>query len=219
MKQRLSQATTHKVYDSDLYKGPLENNKPNGEGQIFREDGSLLIANFVRGKAQGNVGYIFNDGSVYKGNVKDNITSGEGTFQNDQLYYDGNFEHNAPDGRGTLKFQESFSPPGGISKLSFTGEMDNGQFKNGELEWVEQGETYFYKGEFDIEGKFSGKGKLTTKEGTYEGEFLQGKKHGFGRFEYGNGILYVGDYNNGVREGSGILYSGAEEHEKYAELD
>lgn len=41
----------------------------------------------------------------------------------------------------------------------------------------------------------------------YDGEFLNGRKHGQGSYQYKNGLLYEGEYQNGIREGHGALYN------------
>jgi hypothetical protein len=37
----------------------------------------------------------------------------------------------------------------------------------------------------------------------YEGDFLEGKKHGFGSEMFCNGDLYIGSYQNGKPQGEG----------------
>ena len=54
----------------------------------------------------------------------------------------------------------------------------NGKYKMGQQK-LENGDVY--KGEFDEEGKFHGKGFLTLHNGqTYEGDFVHGKRQGNG---------------------------------------
>ena len=40
---------------------------PEGFGKIVRKDGSLLLANFTDGKAEGKGLYIFSDGTYFEG--------------------------------------------------------------------------------------------------------------------------------------------------------
>ena len=47
---------------------------------------------------------------------------------------------------------------------------------------------------------------LVGPAGKYDGEFKDGMKHGRGEFTFNNGLRYVGDYENGIREGSGTIY-------------
>jgi len=39
----------------------------------------------------------------------------------------------------------------------------------------------------------------------YEGNFLDGKKHGLGRFVYSNGDIYKGIFQMDMRHGTGIM--------------
>ena len=39
----------------------------------------------------------------------------------------------------------------------------------------------------------------------YEGDFVNGKRHGSGRMEYANGDVYVGEYKEGKRHGQGTM--------------
>ena len=54
---------------------------------------------------------------------------------------------------------------------------------------------------------FDGKGKLTWNDSEYDGEFVEGKKHGQGTFTYPDGSKYVGDWQHDFKEGKGIMLS------------
>ena len=83
-----------------------------------------------------------------------------------------------------------------------------GNFKDGEF----NGNGYFrtrnytYKGQF-IAGKKDGKGKLESfnTKSIYEGEFKNDMKEGYGIEKYNDGSVYKGHYKNGMKEGTGIL--------------
>ena len=47
---------------------------------------------------------------------------------------------------------------------------------------------------------------MVSPSGKYDGEFKDGIKHGRGEFTFANGLRYVGNYENGIREGSGTIY-------------
>ena len=53
--------------------------------------------------------------------------------------------------------------------------------------------------------------KWSTVNESYEGEFLNGKRHGFGSYFYANGSKYIGEWNNDRANGKGtmIFVSGA----------
>lgn len=51
---------------------------PEGHGRLYKEDGSLFIGEFLRGKAEGNGVFIMPDGSIFKGKLQNNEAKGEG---------------------------------------------------------------------------------------------------------------------------------------------
>ena len=62
----------------------------------------------------------------------------------------------------------------------------------------------YYLGEFK-NGLKHGKGKLFYKNGNieYEGDFLEGKFEGEGKYIYENGDYYEGKFKNGLSHGNG----------------
>jgi len=52
----------------------------------------------------------------------------------------------------------------------------------------------------------NGSGKLTGPEGTYEGEFVQGRKHGLGLQVFRSGDEYFGSWRFGKFDGKGKLF-------------
>ena len=67
-------------------------------------------------------------------------------------------------------------------------------------------------GEYDIDqwknGLRNGKGKDYYKNGNieFEGDFINGKYEGNGKYIYENGNYYIGQWKNGHRNGRGIIY-------------
>ena len=43
---------------------------------------------------------------------------------------------------------------------------------------------------------------------SYEGEWHNNRRHGWGRMFYKDGSLYEGEWNNDIREGRGLLRKG-----------
>ena len=83
-----------------------------------------------------------------------------------------------------------------------------GDFKDNEFDGfgVFKSKSYKYEGNF-LEGKKSGKGKYEDliKKSIYEGDFLEDKKNGFGIEKYNDGSIYKGEFKDGVKEGKGNL--------------
>jgi radial spoke head protein 1 len=46
---------------------------------------------------------------------------------------------------------------------------------------------------------------LIEPTGVYEGQFVNGRKQGYGIYKYNNGLRYEGEYKNNVRQGNGKI--------------
>jgi hypothetical protein len=75
----------------------------------------------------------------------------------------------------------------------------------GVLENVEEGKTY--EGAF-VEGKKHGKGREQYRdESVYIGDFWENEKHGTGTMHFKNGNKYIGQWVNDRQHGNGIFTS------------
>jgi len=54
------------------------------------------------------------------------------------------------------------------------------------------------------DGKMDGMGVVTTPDGTYTGEMLEGKASGFGTYKSNDGTIFEGNWLNGLRHGRGV---------------
>ena len=54
-------------------------------------------------------------------------------------------------------------------------------------------------------GKQDGLGKLITQEYSYEGEFQNGKKNGYGVLKFQSGQTYTGNFKDNLKHGHGTL--------------
>ncbi|XP_030614260.1 alsin-like isoform X3 [Archocentrus centrarchus] len=94
-------------------------------------------------------------------------------------HYTGSWLAGRVHGRGTMKWPD--------------GRLYKGNFKNG----LEDG-----YGECVIPNK------LLNKADTYQGQWREGKIHGFGKYKYASGEVYEGCFCDGQRHGYGMLSSG-----------
>ncbi|KAM4537906.1 alsin isoform 1-T1 [Fundulus diaphanus] len=93
--------------------------------------------------------------------------------------YEGRWLAGKPHGRGILKWPD--------------GRIYTGSFKNG-LE--------------DGFGEFVGPNKALGKDDIYQGYWKEGKMNGLGTYRYASGEVYDGSFQDGMRQGHGMLRSG-----------
>lgn len=148
------------------------------------------------------------DGSIYRrGRLK---------YSNGDLY-DGEWLNGKRHGRGTLKFAAK-NAAGTISGNgaggSYVGDFATNFFHGFGLltlaksqhpltkKWI-PGERY--EGDF-IQGRKHGRGTLKTRDGDcYDGQFIDGYYHGKGTCAYANGNVYDGEWVHGKWQGHGEL--------------
>ena len=122
------------------------------------------------------------------------------------------------EGLGTIKFADGSKYQGQTKNGLFegkgrmthaNGDIYQGEWKNGKANgfgvFVDTNGS-MYKGEWTND-VYHGKGVETWDYGTikYEGEFVEGKKTGKGRFEF-DGNYYDGDFADGQFQGQGTYY-------------
>jgi hypothetical protein len=174
------------------YIGQWANNKYNGKGKLVFKNGDIYEGDFVDGKIQGSGTYTYSSGELYVGQWANNKSNGKGklVFKNGDIY-EGDFVDGKRQGNGTLtckKLKNTTDPNGNIVKdilILYTGQWAN-----------------------DL---YNGKGKLTVidtneydmKGSEYEGDFVDGKKHGNGIINYKNVENYTGQFANDLYNGHG----------------
>lgn len=100
------------------------------------------------------------DGSYFQGIMKENFAQCDnGLFVSPTFEYTGGFQDNVFHGKGREK-----SIP---NNYSFEGVYDMGKKKSGIMKWRAGQSEYIYDGPFDVNGKFTGMGKLYDPEGRY----------------------------------------------------
>lgn len=62
-----------------------------------------------------------------------------------------------------------------------------------------------YEGTFSVDGEMDGRGKYTYKGGKsyFDGEWKNGRRHGFGKAVMEDGTIYTGEFRDGKRHGRG----------------
>ena len=137
------------------------------------------------------------DGSVYIGDIKDNLFEGKGEYTTKNYKYIGEFSSGKRHGKGYLEDFEK--------KIKYKGDFRNNMKEGfGEEKYLDGS---IYKGEFKEDLKH-GKGILLLKENDifgYDGEFKYDQKSGKGKFKWNENKEYIGEWSEDEICGYGIL--------------
>ena len=204
--------------NGDKYYGNFKNGKKDGIGVFFFKNGSKYFGYWDKNKMNGYGIYHYITGTIYEGYFKANKRNGagilitkngtkfraiwkEGIIENygqiiyeDGKIYEGYIINFLKENEGILKY-----PNDDI----FKGLFEKDLFYFGKYIFHNKD---FYIGSFK-ENKFYGYGKLiyTNSREVYQGQFLNGKKHGIGRYFYKNGDIYEGYWEDDMRSGYGFI--------------
>jgi hypothetical protein len=233
-KQRGGEPVTH-TYPSDneygysTYTGEWANEQPEGKGQMTFANGDKYIGEWRNGKRNGK-GIMrdtkYNSVNIYNGEWKDDKKEGYGTKKydvkrpEDLYFYIGEWKNDKENGRGKhiwangdyfdTEWIDGFSSKKGILKMTLpgnTGKVYEGEVTNFDFDdWrkdLPNGKGKFSSPNFTYEGDFvngdpNGIGKITTPYLTYDGEFANGRMtNGNGKMIYPDGTVYDGEFKNG----------------------
>ena len=161
---------------------------------------------------------------AYTGTLTDNKASGTATFtvkvdDNNRWVYEGDFADNSFSGKGTITdYPLTLTYDNSEIKGVYSGDVVDGVLTgNGIFTDSEDELDFSYTGEFD-NGTLSGKGELSynklivhfsdaDREGSYEGETIDGIPAGEGSFsaetDEGEKYTYTGQWKDGVFDGQG----------------
>ena len=196
-----------------IYMGPVEHDKPKGEGQITLPDGSMYVGMFVNGLVQGE-GYLTQeDGTLFEGEWSQKgetlILNGTAKFKDGRIL-EGKFEDQQLVGTGICTYPNGYvyqgtftnnKPLDGKAKQDFSGGInvtiiiERGRVKRN-ITTYPDGATFtgsWCNGEWK-------NGTLRLPDGSYySGEFLHFKRHGFGIMVYPDGTEHEGQWQNDKR--------------------
>ncbi|XP_057680157.1 MORN repeat-containing protein 3-like [Corythoichthys intestinalis] len=162
---------------------------------------SVAIDN--KAKKSGLRGTIFAvNGDNYTGEWLDNRKHGWGTqeWKASGSLYNGEWKSGKQEGYGIFSILRQDTK---TYMTQYCGEWKNGM-KHGHGSFFDVHATY--EGEWSEDNR-SGWGRLTYKCGDlYEGEWLWDKEHGMGVIQFANGNWYEGSWRNGKKNGHGKFY-------------
>ncbi len=232
-----------KTKNGDKYIGEWRNGKYFGTGSYFFKNGDEYFGEWKDNKFEGIGTYKFKNGNKFIGQHKSGKFNGFGTFVYNSGARDvGEWKEGKLNGQaiqynfdGTIKLQGIFKDDK-LTKSSIITAKSKIQ-KNSNLpvcssktaisidqpvEWNWDnclGKIHILDGKFKDwkydgnfkNGKLHGFGKIRYKDGSnFIGEFQKGKKHGKGTMVFGSksnkaGDKYVGEYREGKKDGQGIF--------------
>jgi len=200
----------------------IEERKKDGSVKVLRFDNALYEGGVITGPTgnpmrHGKGVTVCTNGEKYEGEYENGLRVGFGiNFWSSGDYYIGQWDSDRMEGNG-LYFHQKGS--------WYLGKFSNGlKHGYGVFQW-HHGDVY--RGQFE-DGYRAGYGAMTfTDGGVYEGQWIDGHEHGQGTFTHptegslsgqwseglpsglceqhlGNGDLYKGNVNKGVREGEGV---------------
>jgi len=200
-----------KTYKNGRYEGFFKNDKKDGKGTYYFNDGNKYYGDWIDDVRNGRGIFYYQNGDKYEGEFVDGKKHGKGTYYyNNGDKYEGDFVNDERTGKAKIKYKK------GDNKYDkFEGEVKNGKKVGNGIYIFANGDRY--EGEF-TDNKIQGKGKFWYKEldEYYEGDFVNGKRHGKGYYKYQSGNIYEGEYVEGRKEGYGVFYfKERNENEKY----
>ncbi|CAF3379397.1 unnamed protein product [Rotaria socialis] len=200
--------------DGVVYSGTIVNNQIDGVGTYQWPDGSVYQGDVYRGRRHGTG--IFRHGKsllTYEGEWRMGHIHGKGTLQfgrEGQNYYTGDFIMNIPFGKGRRQY---------ASGNLYEGMWVNGKrhgygvfsWSNGNGEYLGQWENGVQNGHgVHIWYIIRAEESQYALRNYYEGNFLDGRRNGYGTFYYSSGTKYIGEWKADQKHGKGkvILRNG-----------
>nr|XP_054511457.1 radial spoke head 10 homolog B isoform X12 [Pan troglodytes]XP_054511480.1 radial spoke head 10 homolog B2 isoform X12 [Pan troglodytes] len=193
----------HGVYtwpDGSMYEGEVVNGMRNGFGMFKCSTQPVsYIGHWCNGKRHGKGSIYYNQEGTcwYEGDWVQNIKKGWGVrcYKSGNIY-EGQWEDNMRHGEGRMRWL--------TTNEEYTGRWERG-IQNGFgthtwfLKRIRSSQYPLrneYIGEF-VNGYRHGRGKFYYASGaTYDGEWVSNKKHGMGRLTFKNGRVYEGAFSN-----------------------
>ena len=204
-----------------FYVGSWSDGAFDGEGTLYGQDGSIKSGIWEKGTLISAEVEIETDAGKYEGLVQNGKPNGFGKLSyRNGAEYEGNWKDGEWDGIGQYVFQKDTllsewtrGKANGSTILvagnyqyegQYAGDLPNG---NGSYYCLDSTATYMYAGEW-LNGKRSGYGDAIFQNGdSYFGEWKDDLYNGIGRYRYANGDVYDGEWTNNLPNGQGQYIS------------
>ena len=186
--------TMRKEYSNGSYEGEMKDGEPHGFGTYRWNDGDIYTGEYVNGVRHGKGKFVFASGNYYDGEWANEKYHGHGIYHwSDGDEFDGEWKNGKRHGKGKWTYADG---------RYYTGVWENGESVSSSAivypsDSKAQGGTVKTKFErFEYDGG-----------DVYEGETVNGLRHGKGKYTWASGTVYEGDWVKGKRCGFGITRS------------
>ncbi|XP_070270444.1 radial spoke head 10 homolog B [Myotis yumanensis] len=214
------------------YRGMFSEGLMHGQGTYIWADGVKYEGEFVKNIPMNRGVYTWPDGSTYEGEVIDGMRNGFGVFKcsTQPVSYIGHWCQGKRHGKGSIYYNEegtscyegdwvhNIKKGWGIRRYK-SGNMYEGQWENnmrhgeGTMKWLTTNEEYSGQWENGVQ---NGLGTHTwflkrvpntqyPLRNEYRGNFVDGCRHGHGKFYYASGAIYEGEWVSNKKHGMGRL--------------
>lgn len=193
--------------NGDVYNGEFRGSRINGQGTMVFVKGDKYVGKWVNDLQHGEGKYYYSDGDRYEGSFKQGKLSGKGTmFYSDGSKYKGIWKNNKKNGRGTFYKTDGSKVAGKWANGKFQGKDQEADHNN----TFETQETVVADGGLrDCNKTFCNneRGNFTYGDGSqWIGDFKDGLPEGTGTCYYSNGDKYVGNWKKHAPHGEGVMY-------------
>ncbi|XP_028354984.1 radial spoke head 10 homolog B isoform X4 [Physeter macrocephalus] len=214
------------------YHGAFSEGLMHGRGTYVWADGLKYEGDFVKNVAVNHGVYTWPDGSTYEGEVVNGLRHGFGMFKcsTQPVSYVGHWCHGKRHGKGSIYYnQEGTSwyegdwvhnvKKGWGIRCYKSGNIYEGQWGNnmrhgeGRMRWLTANEEFTGQWENGVQNGFGTHTWFLKRipysqyplRNEYVGEFVNGYRHGRGKFYYASGAMYEGEWVANKKHGMGQL--------------
>ncbi|XP_066868479.1 radial spoke head 10 homolog B-like isoform X2 [Kogia breviceps] len=214
------------------YHGTFSEGLMHGRGTYVWADGLKYEGDFVKNMPMNRGVYTWPDGSTYEGEVLNGVRHGFGTFKCGPrpVCYVGHWCHGKRHGQGSIYYnQEGTSwykgdwvhnvKKGWGIRCYKSGNIYEGQWGNntrhgeGRMRWLTANEEFAGQWEDGVQNGFGTHTWFLKRipysqyplRNAYVGEFVNGYRHGHGKFYYASGAMYEGEWVANKKHGMGQL--------------
>ncbi|XP_040607246.1 radial spoke head 10 homolog B isoform X3 [Mesocricetus auratus] len=203
-----------------------------GQGTYIWADGLKYEGDFVKNIPMNHGVYTWPDGSTYEGEIINGMRNGFGMFKcgTQPVSYIGHWCHGRRHGKGSIYYnQEGTSwyegdwvyniKKGWGIRCYKSGNIYEGQWENdmrhgeGRMRWLTTNEEYTGHWEKGIQNGFGTHTWFLKRipssqyplRNEYIGAFVNGSRHGHGKFYYASGAMYEGEWVSNKKHGRGKM--------------